>query len=1487
MKAKKRTLSKSIALALMLSTLGTGVGFAESTITPAAGDTISGVHNFDAGVVGINGTVSFNVTTATLNASNNAVVVTGLNNMVVASGNTITTNGITGNGRGFLVLEGSGLTLSGINDIDTSATKGIAGGLAWEGICLGTSDANAATNKNGGSLTLTTTAGSTTTITSGADVGIEVWAGGEANYNGNLTINKSTNKDANNDQVQNDGYVNSSATSNFKTGSTTTININGTDGLNGYSNYINGADTTAAAITNVVSGATFEVKGDGANDKGIGISGTTAASKFNAQGKVIVTLKGANSTGIGISGGTASGTFDDLHVATTGTGSTGVNVNGSKLTINDTGKDTGKDNTIKSGGIGINSVSGTIGVAGTAITAGTQGVQANGGTVDLKKVTIDAGQDGIYTTTNAVNITMEGSKITAKGSGVELNNGSTMIFNGDNTIDTSTGTGAESEGILANANSKLTNNGALNIKAGKEFGMELYSGSSFTNKAGATLTIDKGSGNNNGPAGILVDGDTSKYEAELGSKTIVNLEGEVENQIGIHVRNNSTAKAVLKGTTNITATGADDKGIYVATGAKVEATGKVTIDMQGTSGAGVSLEQNSFGEFSDLNITASGDTVGALVNNSSLDATGSITTDKGNGITATDGANVHLTNTTITSNSTGTGVVGGKGNGIAANASKIKLDGTNEITTNSTYAPGINLDAASTLDVVTGTLTITTNGGGEGQANSSSGINILAGSTATLATGTTTTINSNNADQTSGTGDGICGDGTGSVLESNGTLNLNTKGWGAEGLEFANGAIANLNGTTTIKAEGAVGAILSSNAALNINGNTDIESKLAGIQVNAGDAGTKVNIATGVTTNITTTDGDGISLAGNDATTAKATLDAVTGSTTNITLKGTDKNGLSVQNGAKATVSGTLEIKDEGAASGNKGINIDGTTSVANMDATGKVTVTLAGANSVGVNIAGTNATGTYTDLHVGANGINSTGAVVDSGKLDAKNSDITATANGITSTNGTVLLDTVEITADNAKGIAASGGIVELTNGTIKANGGMLLSNSVNVTIDNSTITTSTGAADGGGVNADNSIITFKNTNTINTANSVGANVQGLSGHNASTFVNEGDLTIESGGDCGMELYEASTFTNENKVTINKGASGGRGAFGIMAHGANTQYNSSANSTTDINLNDSVADQTGISITNNAVAALAGTTNIVATGANNIGINASVGGTSTATGDTLIAMNGASSTGVKASATNTLVDLAGKTTITAETALNVADGANLNVNTAGGKDVALTGNLLGSGTTTGGVMNVKLDTASSFLTGKANKDTQSINLVLANAAPWNVTASSEVTSIDNTGLINMQQTGNDTYETVATDNYAGNNGRMNMDVDLGSESNGDKLIINANGAGGGEITFRDASLTTGVQVTGEKVLLVVGGAGAAGTTWTPSGLGAAIGNWDKDPTLEKANDGNWYLVKVIPMDGNILLLKLSWAAWMQHMVIGVVLLRMIPYVNV
>lgn len=202
---------------------------------------------------------------------------------------------------------------------------------------------------------------------------------------------------------------------------------------------------------------------------------------------------------------------------------------------------------------------------------------------------------------------------------------------------------------------------------------------------------------------------------------------------------------------------------------------------------------------------------------------------------------------------------------------------------------------------------------------------------------------------------------------------------------------------------------------------------------------------------------------------------------------------------------------------------------------------------------------------------------------------------------------------------------------------------------------------------------------------------------------------------------------------------------------------------------------------------------------------------------------------------------------------------------------------------TQGALIDISLKTADSFLTGAsigANGINRITNLSFDNASVWNMTGDSVVNALINNdnAVIDLTQ-GADTLNVT---DYSGTGGNFVMDTDLASESNGDKINIISATTGTAYIQVKDSSLLSGIEVTGNKSLLLITDASEK-ATFTGKHLNAG-GLWDVTPTIENGTDvtkadgstgskKEWYLTKiekVINNDTGVLLSAMdnSYALW-------------------
>lgn len=207
---------------------------------------------------------------------------------------------------------------------------------------------------------------------------------------------------------------------------------------------------------------------------------------------------------------------------------------------------------------------------------------------------------------------------------------------------------------------------------------------------------------------------------------------------------------------------------------------------------------------------------------------------------------------------------------------------------------------------------------------------------------------------------------------------------------------------------------------------------------------------------------------------------------------------------------------------------------------------------------------------------------------------------------------------------------------------------------------------------------------------------------------------------------------------------------------------------------------------------------------------------------------------------------------------------ASIKIDPAAGKKVQLLGDVkhFTNSPTKEAVIDIGFKTAESFLTGAsigANGIDRITNFSFANAATWNMTGDSVVNVLANNSdaVIDLTQ-GADSLNVSA---YSGTGGNFIMDTDLASEMNGDKVNIATATDGTTYVQVKDASLFNGIEVTGNKSLLLITDASAT-AAFAGKNLNAG-GLWDVTPTIERGTEafnadgssigtaGQWYLTKV------------------------------------
>ena len=225
-----------------------------------------------------------------------------------------------------------------------------------------------------------------------------------------------------------------------------------------------------------------------------------------------------------------------------------------------------------------------------------------------------------------------------------------------------------------------------------------------------------------------------------------------------------------------------------------------------------------------------------------------------------------------------------------------------------------------------------------------------------------------------------------------------------------------------------------------------------------------------------------------------------------------------------------------------------------------------------------------------------------------------------------------------------------------------------------------------------------------------------------------------------------------------------------------------------------------------------------------------------------------------------------------------------VNINQSGNQQVVIKGGI----NVNGGNLNLALDRADSLLEGfiiASNGGNAVLNM--ANNAVWRV-SKGDITNFVNKVTLDSGATVDLTFDEVATTkvdiaDYNGTGGNIIMDTDLASEADGYKINITTANAGTTYVQVKDASLVNGIEVTGNKNLLLITDA-SENINFVGKNLNAG-GLWDVTPTIENGltvtdADGNvigtadqWYLTKIakaVNNDSQVLLdaVDNSYALW-------------------
>ena len=212
----------------------------------------------------------------------------------------------------------------------------------------------------------------------------------------------------------------------------------------------------------------------------------------------------------------------------------------------------------------------------------------------------------------------------------------------------------------------------------------------------------------------------------------------------------------------------------------------------------------------------------------------------------------------------------------------------------------------------------------------------------------------------------------------------------------------------------------------------------------------------------------------------------------------------------------------------------------------------------------------------------------------------------------------------------------------------------------------------------------------------------------------------------------------------------------------------------------------------------------------------------------------------------------------------NGSNEASIVIDPAAGKKVQLLGDVkhFTKYGTQGALIDISFKTADSFLEGAsigANGTNRVTNLSFDNASVWNMTGDSVVNALVNNNDATIDMTHG--ADTLTVSDYSGEDGNFIMDTDLNSQLNGDKITIVSAATGTTYLQVKDASLVNGVEVIGNKNLLLITDA-SENAKFAGKNLNAG-GLWDVTPTIKNGLEavdaaGNsvgsadeWYLTKL------------------------------------
>jgi filamentous hemagglutinin family protein len=722
----------------------------------------------------------------------NAVTWASGNALTLSSARDINVNAnITSNGGGLTLTAGRGMNV-------TSATIDTAGGnLA---ATASTSDGTSGITLNDATISVGSGAGTLTATTSGVGVGVSfsgsssltAGGGGTLAINGTSSGNNGLNFDPS-ASLSTQGNVTLSGTSNTAVGAyflgpNSVSNTAGNLTINGTSTSNPGVWFNAGAIALSNSGAgTFAVNGTSSSSSFWGVGLNTSVG-LTSSGNL--TLSGTSGGGSGIlliGANSVTDSAGNLTLTGTSTSNTGF--------VFQAGA-----NTLTNSGAGTFSISGGSG-SGTGLLLNTTAGLTTSGTMTLSGTsTSSSGVNFVGSNTltaSSGNLTLTGTSTSGSGTLFSGSNSVTNAGAGTLTVNATSSAGSVNAALMFASGSDLTTSGSVTLSGNNTssyIGLYFQGSNSLVN-AGGDLTLI---GMSASDAGIQWRG--SQTITNSGSGTL-SYNGTGSTYRGLDFFSN--ASFTFSGNAALTGTSDSGSGVQFGINTINVTSGNVTIDGTSTSGAGALLAgANSFAHSGAGSLTLSGtgnsnDGI-QFIGNTALTTSGSTTlsgtSSSANGLcffggnnTITDSAgNLVLAGNSIsgaaigfaganTVTNSGAGTlsmtgIGNSGSGFQVDSSgTLATSGTMTLSGTSTSGFGFYLVGSNTLTASSGNLTLAGSSAltwGMELAGASSITNSGAG---TLALNTIGGIDLN-ASITSTSGGPLVLSGSGSIIQSAGTI---------------------------------------------------------------------------------------------------------------------------------------------------------------------------------------------------------------------------------------------------------------------------------------------------------------------------------------------------------------------------------------------------------------------------------------------------------------------------------------------------------------------------------------------------------------------------------------------------------------------------------------------------------------------------------------------------------------------------------------------